>query len=110
MDPWAFLRFWAFLVNFEGWAALEPSLFPLLAQHLEQVLILDDTPASNSSHGANAAQRQPSPQASLDDLIVWEEVSNGCLDEGRCACALLWEVGTHFVHQTSIATSSKPST
>ena len=30
VDPLAFSRFWAFLEIFEGWAAPEPSLFPLL--------------------------------------------------------------------------------
>ena len=54
-------------------------------QHLEQVLIVDDTPASSSSHDANAARRQPGPQSSMEDLIAWEEGSVGCLDGGRCA-------------------------
>ena len=67
------------------------------AQHLEQVLIVDDTPASSSSHDANAAWRQPGPQSSMEDLIAWEEGSVGCSDGGRCACALLWKKGTHFV-------------
>ena len=67
------------------------------AQHLEQVLIVDDTPASSSSHDANAARRQPGPQSSMEDLIAWEEDSVGCSDGGRCACALLWKKGTHFV-------------
>ena len=67
------------------------------AQHLEQVLIVDDTPASSSSHDANTALRQPGPQSSMEDLIAWEEGSVGCSDGGRCACALLWKKGTHFV-------------
>ena len=29
VDPWAFLRFWAFLENFEGASGLEPLVFPV---------------------------------------------------------------------------------
>ena len=40
VDPRAFWRFWAFWVVFEGWSALEPSLFPLLLRESRNSLEL----------------------------------------------------------------------
>ena len=79
------------------------------AQHLEQVLVVNDSPVSSPDHGANLVPRPPGPEASMEDLIGWEEQAVGCSAGGRCACSLVWNAGTHFVHKTSAATSCRPS-
>ena len=71
------------------------------AQHLEQVLVVNDSPVSSPDHGANLVPRPPGPEASMEDLIGWEEQAVGCSAGGRCACSLVWNAGTHFVHKTA---------
>ena len=44
------------------------------AQHLEQVLVVNDSPVSSPDHGANLVPRPPGPEASMEDLIGWEEL------------------------------------
>ena len=50
------------------------------AQHLEQVLVVNDSPVSSPDHGANLVPRPPGPEASMEAMYH---------ARGICICMLL---------------------